>query len=110
MLFNSWEFIFLFFPLTLVIFFQIQSRGHYQVAIAWLVFASLLFYGWWNPAYLGLIIFSIFFNYLIGAYLSLEGKIPSLRQLTLIVGLTVNLALIGYFKYANFFVSSVNDL
>ena len=86
MLFNSWEFIFLFFPLTLVIFFQIHGRGYYQVAIAWLVFASLLFYGWWNPAYLSLMIFSIFFNYVIGAYLSLEGKTQMYRQLALIVG------------------------
>ncbi|WP_036478987.1 MBOAT family protein [Myxosarcina sp. GI1] len=109
MLFNSWEFIFLFLPLTLTIFFQINRRGHYQVAIGWLVLASLFFYGWWNPAYIKLIIFSILFNYLIGIFLNLEGK-KSYRRLGLIFGLTVNLALIGYFKYANFFVSSVNDL
>ena len=110
MLFNSWEFIFLFLPLTLLIFFQLNRRGYYRVAIGWLVFASLFFYGWWNPAYLGLIIFSILFNYAIGACLSLEGKVQIYRKLILIVGLTVNLALIGYFKYANFFVSSVNDV
>lgn len=110
MLFNSWEFIFLFLPLTLLIFFQIQGRGYHQVAIAWLVFASLLFYGWWNPAYLGLIIFSILFNYVTGVFLSLEEKAPIFRKLILIFGLTVNLALIGYFKYANFFVSAANDL
>jgi hypothetical protein len=52
MLFNSWEFIFLFLPLTLFIFFQIGRRGYYTFAIAWLVAASLFFYAWWNPAYL----------------------------------------------------------
>lgn len=109
MLFNSWEFIFLFLPLTLAVFFQIQGRGYHRVAIAWLVLASLFFYGWWNPYYLKLIIFSILFNYLTGVYLSREGK-RIYRQLVLIFGLAVNLALIGYFKYANFFVSSVNDL
>ncbi|WP_449000562.1 hypothetical protein [Myxosarcina sp. GI1(2024)] len=110
MLFNSWEFIFVFLPLTLLIFFQIQGRGYHRVAITWLVLASLFFYGWWNPAYLRLIIFSLLFNYFTGFYLSQKGKARIYRQLVLILGLTVNLALIGYFKYANFFVSSVNDI
>ncbi len=110
MLFNSWEFIFLFLPLTLIIFFQIHKRGYHQAAIAWLVVASLFFYGWWNPAYLGLIVFSILFNYLTGACLGLKEKILVSRKLILTIGLIVNLGLIGYYKYANFFVSTTNDL
>jgi hypothetical protein len=70
MLFNSYIFIFLFLPITLLGFHLIGSQGHHRVAVAWLVAASLFFYGWWNPAYLGLILGSMLFNYAIGVALS----------------------------------------
>ncbi|MEO1374098.1 MAG: MBOAT family protein, partial [Cyanobacteria bacterium J06635_10] len=110
MLFNSLEFIFLFLPITLLIFFGIGKLGNYRVAIAFLVAASLSFYGWWNPPYLLLLIFSLIFNYFIGSALSDKLKIPFSKKLLLTIGVIVNLALIGYFKYANFFLSTVGDL
>tara|TARA_B110000438_G_scaffold303772_1_gene367234 strand:+ start:1566 stop:3047 length:1482 start_codon:yes stop_codon:yes gene_type:complete len=67
--------------------------------------ASLFFYGWWNPLYLGLILVSIIFNYVIGS--SLERK-PS--KFILVSGITTNLLLLAYFKYANFFVNNLNIL
>jgi D-alanyl-lipoteichoic acid acyltransferase DltB (MBOAT superfamily) len=62
MLFNSYPFVFVFLPITLAGFFVLGrwSRG---LAIAWLALASLFFYGWWNPAYVGLLLASITFNY-----------------------------------------------
>jgi alginate O-acetyltransferase complex protein AlgI len=110
MLFNSPEFIFAFLPLTLFVFYQIGGRGHRRWAIAWLVAASLFFYSWWNPAYLALLVFSIFFNYYLGSALSGQLQLPLSKKWLLAFGVGVNLALIGYFKYANFFVSTVNDL
>ena len=59
MLFNSFEFLFLFLPVVLLLFHLIAKQGHFRVAIAWLIGASLFFYGWWNPAYLSLILFSV---------------------------------------------------
>ncbi len=103
MLFNSYIFIFIFLPIVLLGFHLIGQRGHHRIAISWLVGASLLFYGWWNPAYLGLILVSILFNFAVGASL---GKNPSKRFL--IFGVIVNLGLLGYFKYANFFVENLN--
>jgi len=50
MLFNSVVFIFAFFPLVVFVFFRIARRNH-LLAAGWLVFASLFFYGWWNPRY-----------------------------------------------------------
>ena len=79
MLFNSYEFIFLFLPITLLVFFSIGGRGHHRIAIAWLVGASLFFYGWWNPAYLGLILASILFNYAVGLALLSQPRIASHR-------------------------------
>lgn len=106
MLFNSYEFIIFFVPIVLLGFYFFGNRGREQLAICWLVFASLFFYGWWNPVYLALIVASILFNYTIGAAIA-ANKFNKGRAL-LIVGVVVNLGLLGYFKYMNFFVDNIN--
>jgi D-alanyl-lipoteichoic acid acyltransferase DltB (MBOAT superfamily) len=58
MLFNSYEFLFLFLPITLAGYFWVARRGH-EPAIVWLVLASLFFYAWWRPVYLLLLLFSM---------------------------------------------------
>lgn len=106
MLFNSYIFIFLFCPITFIVFYSIGARGHHRLALSWLVGASLFFYGWWNPAHLVLIIASIFFNYGIG--LSLGGRNATTPSRWLLgFGVTLNLSLIGYYKYANFFLDNM---
>ena len=112
MLFNSYEFIFFFMPITLFVFFLIGVRGHHRIAIAWLVGTSLFFYAWWNPAYLGLIFGSMLFNYSIGVALSNQRKRENaiVKKGILILGVATNLGALGYFKYANFFVDTVNRL
>ncbi|MGB5717793.1 MAG: MBOAT family protein, partial [Gammaproteobacteria bacterium] len=109
MLFNSYIFIFGFLPIVLAGFFAIGARGHHRVAIAWLVGASLFFYGWWNPAYLGLILGSILFNYAAGVALGGHEQGFS-RKWLLALGVAGNLGLLGYFKYANFFVDNISLL
>lgn len=109
MLFNSYEFIFLFLPVAFLGFFTIVRSGR-EAAIAWLVLASLFFYGWWNPSYLILILLSMAVNFLAGRQL---GKLHRLHRnraakLWLAAGVTLNLAVLGYFKYAGFFVESLN--
>lgn len=110
MLFNSYVFLFAFLPVTWALFFLIGGRGHHRAAIAWLVGASLFFYGWWNPAYLGLILSSIFFNYGVGARLSLRHQAGKPSRGILGFGVVVNLGALGYFKYANFFVDTLDNL
>lgn len=111
MLFNSYFFIFLFLPITLLVYYRIGDLGHHRIATAWLVGTSLFFYGWWNPSYLGLILVSMLFNYSIGVGLSNPSEETRLsRKIILIFGIFVNLGLLGYFKYANFFVDNVNWL
>ena len=109
MLFNSYVFIFLFLPITLYIFYFIGKIGHHRVAISWLVLSSLFFYAWWNPAYLYLLLFSMLFNYGCGVALASKGK-QQYRKITLIVGISLNILLLGYFKYANFFVGQINSI
>jgi len=111
MLFNSYEFIMLFLPLTVAGFYLIGRSGARRAATAWLVAASLFFYGWWNPTYLLLLGASVVFNFTLGGHLvrSRSARSPRRRAL-LVVGIALNLSSIGFFKYANFFVDNVNLL
>jgi alginate O-acetyltransferase complex protein AlgI len=110
MLFNSYEFIFIFLPIVLFVFHLIGKQGHHRVAIAWLVGASFFFYGWWNPAYLSLILFSILFNYSIGILISNTSSHKLSKKSILIIGVATNILVLGYYKYANFFVENLNSL
>lgn len=110
MLFNSLEFIFLFLPIVLAIFFIIGKYGYRRLAIASLVAASLVFYGWWNPKYLILLVGSMIFNFFIGYALNKQAHSPILKKTILGVGVAANLIIIGYFKYANFFITSAGDI
>lgn len=107
MLFNSPEFIFAFLPITLILFYFL-SRFKASYAILGLIFCSLVFYGWWNPKYLLLIILSILFNY--GTYLLMGRSNGFPRKWLLIAGITLNLAALAYFKYAYFIVDNINAL
>jgi D-alanyl-lipoteichoic acid acyltransferase DltB (MBOAT superfamily) len=107
MLFNSNGFIFLFLPITLLVYLRIARQGRPLHSAAWLVAASLFFYGWWNPRYLALILASMAFNYAVGRGL---GEWPSrkTRKALLIIGIAGNLGALGYFKYAGFFADNLN--
>jgi alginate O-acetyltransferase complex protein AlgI len=105
MLFNSYVFLFFFLPVTLIGFHLIGKKGFHKAAVSWLVSASLFFYGWWNPEYLGLILGSILFNYAVGFSL-----LDRPYKLTLCLGVAGNLGVLGYFKYANFFIDNINVL
>ncbi|SIS47784.1 D-alanyl-lipoteichoic acid acyltransferase DltB, MBOAT superfamily [Neptunomonas antarctica] len=105
MLFNSYTFIFAYLPLTMLIFFAFSRLGNITMALTSLVACSLFFYGWWNPAYLGLIVVSIGWNYFLGRLLE-KDRIQ--RKALLWLGIVSNIAVLGYFKYANFFVENLN--
>ena len=113
MLFNSFEFVFLFLPITLGVFFVLGRNGKYvrrQIPVLWLVVASLFFYGWWKPLNLPLIIISILVNYSLGYLLSNKVQEKIAKKGILFIGIIFNLGLIGYFKYANFFVYNINQI
>jgi alginate O-acetyltransferase complex protein AlgI len=106
MLFNSLPFIFLFLPLTFALFF-VFARKSPMLAAGWLAAASLFFYGWWNPAYVALLLLSIVFNYRAGTALSRVAASDLRRKKALLVGaVAANLLLLGYYKYSNFFLSN----
>lgn len=109
MLFNSYTFIFFFLPVTLCIYFILNNKRLILASKSWLVFASLFFYSWWNIIYLPLILISMLFNYAVGTILT-TGHLVIKKKLVLIFGILLNLLLLGYFKYADFFISNVNYL
>ncbi|RBP17756.1 D-alanyl-lipoteichoic acid acyltransferase DltB (MBOAT superfamily) [Roseiarcus fermentans] len=112
MLFNSFPFLFGFLPLALVLTYWAGRRPTPTLAKATLAALSLGFYAWWRPVYLWLLLFSIAFNYLVGDQIqkAVAAKRQQASRLWLTVGLVVDIGMLGYFKYANFFVDNVRAL
>lgn len=108
MLFNSGIYIFIFLPLVLAGWFTLTSRGLTVAARTFLVLASLFFYGWWNPAYVPLLVASIGVNYALGSLLARPAWPTARRKALLAVGIAFNVLLIGYFKYTDFLLGTLN--
>lgn len=109
MLFNSAEFILAFLPVTFIVYFALTHNGKIEYSRIWLVLASLFFYGWWNPNYLVLICISMLVNYGFATAIS-RNAIDKHRKLLLIGAIVFNVGLLGYYKYADFFISNFNVL
>lgn len=111
MLFNSYQFIFAFLPLTLAGSYLVGriSRG---AAINWLIFTSIVFYASWRPFNVLLIAPSIIVNYFVGrGLLALRGTDRRrIARALLVCGVCFNVAFLGYFKYTNFLLGTANDL
>ncbi|ASP35756.1 MBOAT family protein [Labrenzia sp. VG12] len=103
MVFSSLEFIYLFMPPVLIGYLLLRHWGWENGIIWWLTIASLVFYAWWTPVYLPLLLGSVVINY---------GFHRVLRQVRdkfiLIMGIVFNLSLIAVFKYADFFIGNAN--
>lgn len=103
MLFNSYEFIFAFLPLTLLLFAVACRFGSGVAAMALLVAASLFFYAYWDVRFLTLLVGSVMLNF--GAGRAMLGN-KQTSGAFLIAGIIGNLAVLGLFKYYNFLVFS----
>lgn len=110
MLFNSYAFIFVFLPVVMAGFFlvgRVSQRG----AALWLAIASLVFYGWWNPKFVILILVSILINYVAGYHISRNRKVaPRLARALLTLAIVTDLGILAYYKYANFFIANISHL
>src|SRR5271157_2113933 len=106
MLFNSYIFLFCFLPITYAVFWLLRSAKSRYV---WLALTGYVFYGYWDPRFCLLMAFSTLVSYLAGrGFLKLHGRTG--RLLCLIVPITVDLALLGFFKYANFAMTSFKEV
>jgi alginate O-acetyltransferase complex protein AlgI len=111
MIFTSPEFIYVFFPFVFILYYILNYFKKYLLSKWFLVIASICFYAYGSLDFTPLFILSITFNYLIGRYISSTHEIKykvKFRKIFLISGIFLNLFLLGYYKYTNFFLENVN--
>lgn len=108
MLFNSIEFLFIFLPITFIVYFALNKAKLINIAVGWLVLASLFFYSYWKIDYLPLILISMVFNYSIGYTLSHPTALKLNRKLIFLSGIVGNVALLSYYKYFDFLINNIN--
>ena len=102
MLFHSWRFA-IFFIIIYAVYLPLRKTRYY---VHWLLLASYVFYAWWNPLYLFLVLYSTAANYFAVAFMERGQR----RKLWLIIGLVNSLALLGFFKYGVFVTENLNAL
>ncbi|MBQ9989430.1 MAG: MBOAT family protein [Lachnospiraceae bacterium] len=107
MLFNSYLFIFIFLPISLLVWFFLNNMGKNKAAQVFLVAMSIWFYAYFNYSYIWIILGSCIFNF--GCSLGLE-KFPRARKPIGIFGIAGNLAILFYYKYFDFFLENINFL
>ncbi len=104
MLFNSYVFILLYLPITLLVYYRLAHFRHIRAATSWLVLASFLFYGYWDVRYVPLLFGSICWNYWFGKWI--ESAVC--KRIILTIAISGNIALLAYFKYTGFFLETIN--
>lgn len=112
MLFNSAIYLFAFLPISVAVYFWLCRVRWIKAAQGWLVLASLFFYSYWKQEYLPILLGSLLVNFLVGNELS-RGRVARSgvpRRALLVAGIVANLALLGYFKYANFLADNLNAM
>ena len=101
MIFSSITFLFFFLVVTLAVYYLLPRK----FKNGWLLLTSLFFYGYGEPVYILLMVFSITVNYIVGL---LMARYEKKKKLFLIIGIIINLLLLGYFKYIGFFTGIIN--
>lgn len=103
MLFSSVVFLFTFLPVILILYYLVP-RAYKNLV---LLIGSLIFYAWGEPVYIFLMVFSILFNYISGLDIARNLKSTKAKQ-SLVFNVTVNLLILGFFKYEGFLLGSIN--
>ena len=107
MLFNSYVFLFVFLPVTLLAWWLVRSPASVRLAI--LTAASFVFYSFWDWRFSMLMLVTISIDYLVGKQISMHGR-ESIRRLWLSFSLVINLGLLGFFKYADMILGTTVQL
>jgi alginate O-acetyltransferase complex protein AlgI len=105
MLYNSFQFIFVFLPIALIGFLAASRFRTNLVQMSWIVLMSCLFYAYWDPIYIILLVGSLCFNFIAGRVIQ---RWP--HKAILATGIVFNLFLLGYFKYRAFVLINVSEL
>ncbi len=108
MLFNSYIFILLFLGLCIIGYFGLNHLKKYNLAMVFLLGMSLWFYGYNNINYLWILIFSVLANY--GFYLWINKTQNKAKKAVMILGVSLNVIVLLYFKYMDFFIGNINGI
>ena len=103
MLFNSYEFIFIFLPICILGFYLINNSRYTNYSYVWIFLCSIFFYLWWNIYFILLILLTIGINHYLGNLI-----IAKREKKYFIFGILFQLFILGYFKYKNFFLENLN--
>ena len=106
MLFSSITFLFIFLPLTLLLYYLVPFRMKNYVMLA----ASLIFYAWGEPVYIILMILSIILNYLCGQDIYEKRDNARAMKMSLMFGVIMNLLILGFFKYYGLLMDTINAI
>lgn len=106
MVFSSNEFLFLFLPLSLILYFAVPMKWRNLA----LFVVSLVFYGWEKPIYLLIMLFVIVVNYVFGYLIDRAGEDAKKKKRALVWGVILNLAVLGFFKYADFLLENLGAI
>lgn len=107
MLFNSWEFA-VFLPVVFILYWSLLQKN-LKLQNLFLIIASYVFYGWWNWKFLSLIFISSIADYVLGLLIN-KSETKRKKSIFLTLSLLINLGILGFFKYYNFFIDSFIDL
>jgi alginate O-acetyltransferase complex protein AlgI len=112
--FSSTEYVYLFLPASLIVYYWLTRVRKIQCAKSWLALSSLFFYAWWNPQYLPLILISLVVNYWIGKRIAptvvMVAKGERNSKAWLIAGICFNLVILIYYKYSGFVAANLAKL
>ena len=108
MVFTSYTFVFYFLPLVLAGYYVLPARSAWRNA--WLLLASYIFYGWWNPWFVLLMFFITAVNYTCGRLLSRTGASTRHRWWNVTITIVISLGLLCFFKYWVFFQTNLNTV
>ncbi|MBR6709417.1 MAG: MBOAT family protein [Clostridia bacterium] len=106
MVFSSLLFMFIYLPIVLAIYYLVPCRWRN----VWLFAVNLIFYGWGEPVYIVLMLFSIVINYAAGILIERCGEQRTKAKRVLIVNIVINLAMLAFFKYYDLFASTLNQI
>ena len=98
MVFSSLTFLYIFLPVTMVIYYIVPK----QLRNLFILISGLFFYAWGEPIYVFVLIASTMIDYFAGLVIYKAGDRQALRKLALIISMVMNLSLLGFFKYSNF--------
>jgi len=110
MLFHSLEFMLGFLPVCFIVYVAVHHFWGARAGLAWLVLASVFFYAQWSWAHGLLLVASVGSNFLFCQAIIACNERPGLRKAIFFAAIAANLALLGYLKYANFFIDNINWL